>query len=72
MYWFAAATFVFVGFVALARPEAILAIRTKFRALHEGDPLKERRRSEFGRREVRICGAGLLVISAALVGSLLA
>ena len=71
LYWIAAAAFIFAGAVALARPARILDIRARFRPIQGVDPLKERRRTGFGPKEVRICGVALLLIGAALIRILL-
>jgi len=70
LYWSAAAAFLFAGAFALARPDVILGIRSRLRALQNADLMKDRRRS-FGAREVRICGLVLLIIGAALAQRLM-
>ena len=70
LYWLAAGAFLCVGAVALARPDRILSIRARFRPLQDADPLRGRRRANFGPREVRVCGVALLIIGAAIIRSL--
>lgn len=71
LYWIAAAAFLLVGAVALARPQWILDVRARFRPVHQPEILPGARRSpKFGAREIRVCGAALLFIAAALVRSL--
>ena len=71
VYWFFAAAFFAVGTLALIRPEAILAIRARFRPVQdEHPPPGSRRRKAFGPREVRVCGVALLFIAAVLARSL--
>jgi hypothetical protein len=68
--WLAAAVFLFVGVFALVRPQRILHIRARFNPIQGEDPLKERRRTGFGPREVRLCAVVLLIIGVVLVRSL--
>ena len=69
-YWLAVGAFLVGGAVALVRPKVILDIRGRFRPPQNADA-KGRRRS-FGPREVRICGAALLIIDVALIWRLVA
>ena len=68
LYWFFAVAFFALGALALVRPEAILAVRTRFRPVQDDQPPPGRfRRKAFGPREVRVCGVALLFIAVVLV-----
>ena len=73
MYWFFAVAFFALGVVALVRPEAILAIRARFRRVQDQHPVPGTfKRKTFGPREVRVCGVALLFIAVVLARNLAA